>query len=60
MVNCDEVMKSLQDLIKQNLVAINDDDDGNNNNNNYYYYYNTLRLLLRCASSVPRPTSVPM
>jgi hypothetical protein len=34
MVNCDEVTKSLQDLIKQNLVAVNDDDGNNNNNNN--------------------------
>jgi len=33
-VNCDEVMKSLQDLIKQNLVAIKNDSNNNNNNNN--------------------------
>ena len=32
MVNCDEVIKRLQDLIKQNLVAINNDSNNNNNN----------------------------
>ena len=34
MVNCDEVMKRLQDLIKQNLVAINNDSNNNTTTNN--------------------------
>jgi len=29
-MNCDEVMKRLQDLTKQNLVAINNDSSNNN------------------------------